>query len=217
VSAVVASFKGRQEQMPPMYSAVKVKGRKLYELAREGKTANRTPRQITVYRSQLLSMTPDGVCEAEFEVSKGTYIRTLVDDIGIKLGCGATLTALCRMKSGQLDLSVAFTLDELTRLAEEGGLESAVIDLNELLRDLPSANLNAGQVRRVKNGVRIPAVEITGPDGLPVILDSCCSFNAGEPVRLLDESGELFGLGSFSILEQGVALCLQKSLWEAGL
>jgi len=215
VSAAVSAFKGRQQQVPPMYSAVKVKGRKLYELAREGRTAARAPRTIMVYRCELISMTPDGLCEAEFEVSKGTYIRTLVDDIGKRLGCGATLTSLCRTKSGQFDLSMAFDLDELERLAREGDLDRAVIDMNGILKHLPCANLSAEQVRKIKNGVRIPADEVIGRDGLPVILDSCCSFNVGEPVRLFNEAGELFALGSFSVLRQGAVLCLKTSLWEA--
>jgi tRNA pseudouridine55 synthase len=112
VRSVLAEFMGPQEQLPPMWSAVKVKGKRLYRLARQGKTVERKPRQVMIHS---LAATRIALPEIEFTVvcSKGTYVRALVDDIGQRLGCGAYLRSLRRTRIGPYHLSDAMTMEEL--------------------------------------------------------------------------------------------------------
>ena len=118
VRAVFESFKGRSMQMPPMYSAVKVGGKKLYELARQGVEVEREAREI-----EISALTVDRIAmpEVDFTVacSKGTYIRTLATDIGAKLGCGGMLCALRRTRCGRFPISDALTLDELKNMDQD--------------------------------------------------------------------------------------------------
>lgn len=109
---VLARFRGEQMQVPPMVSAVKVGGRKLYELARKGEEIEREPRKIFIRRLDITSCTPPD-CSFVLECSKGTYVRTLCSDAGKLLGCGAVLTALRRTRSGRFDLADAFDIETL--------------------------------------------------------------------------------------------------------
>jgi tRNA pseudouridine55 synthase len=123
IEAVLPQFRGEISQIPPMYSALKRDGQPLYKLARAGEVVEREPRSVTIARLQLLS------CEAEqarlaVDCSKGTYIRTLVEDIGHQLGCGAHVAELRRTKAGPFDLSRTVTLEELERVHAEGGNEA---------------------------------------------------------------------------------------------
>jgi tRNA pseudouridine55 synthase len=110
-------FEGEQEQVPPMYSALKYHGRPLYELARQGKKVERKPRCITIYTIRLIAVRTDSI-DIEVHCSKGTYIRTLCEDIGSALGCGAHLTALRRISSGPFLLYQSITMDDLLSLYE---------------------------------------------------------------------------------------------------
>ncbi|NLY13031.1 MAG: tRNA pseudouridine(55) synthase TruB [Gammaproteobacteria bacterium] len=123
IEAVLPQFRGEIEQVPPMYSALKKDGQPLYKLARAGITVERPARKVTISRLELLS------CEAEqarilVACSKGTYIRSLVEDIGAALGCGAHVAQLRRIEAGPFDLTHAVTLEELERAHEEGGAEA---------------------------------------------------------------------------------------------
>lgn len=115
LAAVLPRFTGELEQVPPMYSAIKKEGKKLYELARKGIEVERKPRRITIHALELLSQ--DGPADFTLRVvcSKGTYIRTLCHDIGQALGCGGTMAALRRTRVGQFDIGQAVTLDELVQ------------------------------------------------------------------------------------------------------
>ena len=127
------SFTGEYMQLPPMYSAIKVNGRKLYELAREGKEIERDRRPVTVKEIRLLEYNET---EQEFTVSvectKGTYVRTLLQDIGDSLGCGATMTSLVRTAVGSFRLENAITLSQLERLVEEKGLEPYIVTIDQV-------------------------------------------------------------------------------------
>lgn len=127
---VLSRFTGSIEQIPPMYSALKRDGKPLYEYARAGIELEREPRQVTIHRIELLSFAPDGM-EAVIEVacSKGTYIRTLAQDIGRALGCHAHLAALRRTHAGPFSLDRAVTLDALQAMPDP---KSALLALNEL-------------------------------------------------------------------------------------
>jgi tRNA pseudouridine55 synthase len=123
IEAVLPGFRGEISQIPPMYSALKRDGQPLYKLARAGEVVEREPRSVTIARLELLA------CEAEqarlaVDCSKGTYIRTLVEDIGHLLGCGAHVAELRRTKAGPFDLSRTVTLEELERVHGEGGNEA---------------------------------------------------------------------------------------------
>lgn len=123
IEALLPRFRGEISQIPPMYSALKRDGQPLYKLARAGEVVEREPRSVTIARLELLT------CEAEqarleVDCSKGTYIRTLVEDIGQLLGCGAHVAQLRRTKAGPFDLSRTVTLEELERVHAEGGNEA---------------------------------------------------------------------------------------------
>ncbi|TNF88051.1 MAG: tRNA pseudouridine(55) synthase TruB [Gammaproteobacteria bacterium] len=157
VEAVLPRFIGAIEQVPPMYSAIRHEGRRLYQLAREGRQVERKPRGVEVYSLELLSFDHDSF---EFEVccSKGTYVRTLAEDIGNALDCGAHLTALRRGAVGQLMLKDAVSVDRLQQLAAEGSEQidrlllpvSAALDRFSELRLDAAASLDIRHGRRVK-------------------------------------------------------------------
>lgn len=164
LQACLQHFTGPIEQVPPMYSALKHQGRKLYELAREGKTVDRQPRAITIYELHLLSVDAEaGQLMLDVFCSKGTYIRSLAEDIGHWLGSCATVTALRRTKAGMFDLDKAYTLQELQAMDVEQ-LHKTLIALDVPLRDIPEVSLSVEQAERVKQGQRIALVsDKTGP------------------------------------------------------
>ncbi len=115
IMEILNSFIGEIEQVPPMYSALRYGGKRLYELARKGIEVERFPRKIKIYNIEFISLY-DNMLEIRVECSKGTYIRSLGEDIGKKLGCGATMTYLCREKVGPFSVTDAFSLDTLKNL-----------------------------------------------------------------------------------------------------
>lgn len=116
--ALLPRFTGEVEQIPPMYSAIKKEGKKLYELARKGIEVERKPRYITIHALEILSQDSPADFTLRVVCSKGTYIRTLCHDLGRALGCGGTMAALRRTRVGQFDISQAVTLDELTKASD---------------------------------------------------------------------------------------------------
>ena len=119
IEAVLPRFRGDILQLPPMYSAIKIRGKKLYEIARRGGDVEREPRPITIYRLELLDPDENGDWGLEVECSKGTYIRTLCADIGEALGCGGCMSALRRVRCGDFTIAEAHTLEEI-RVNPEG-------------------------------------------------------------------------------------------------
>lgn len=154
-------FVGEIEQVPPPYSAVKVKGRKAYEMAREGEEVDLTPRKIQVYNLELLEWAPP---EAVIDVycSSGTYVRSLAHDLGEALGCGAHLVGLRRTKSGRFTLREAVPLRKLRETFENGTWYQLLIPAAEALSDWPSIELTHEQVEAVRHGHRVPGNEIQG-------------------------------------------------------
>lgn len=136
VREVILSFVGAYDQIPPMYSALKVDGKKLYELAREGKVVERKARPVTIHEIVIESMNlPEVVMSVS--CSKGTYIRTLCNDIGDKLSVGGCMKELLRTKVGRFVLEETLTLADLQKLKEEGRLEEAVFPLEAVFAELP--------------------------------------------------------------------------------
>ena len=152
--SVVQGFVGQIEQIPPMYSAIKIDGKKLYELAREGKSVAREPRQVTIYSINVDdSMLDSGYAMLDIECSKGTYIRTLCDDIGERLGCFAHMGELVRTYSGGFDISQSHTVLELEELLDKGKLESALISTDDIFSSYDKLLLDKKETNKVKNGV----------------------------------------------------------------
>ncbi|AMD02459.1 MULTISPECIES: tRNA pseudouridine(55) synthase TruB [Halomonas] len=151
IEAVLTRFRGEIEQVPPMYSALKHQGRKLYELAREGKTVERAARRVTVYDARLLAHDGDAFT-LEVRCSKGTYIRTLAEDIGRALGCGAHITALRRLKTGPFDASEMVAFEGLDAQPGQAELEARLLPVDVLVAHLPSLELDAEAVSRLRHG-----------------------------------------------------------------
>ena len=172
-------FIGRIEQTPPPYSAVKVQGRKAYEMAREGEEVDLEPRKIQVYNLDLLEWAPP---EAVIDVycSSGTYVRSLAHDLGEKLGCGAHLVGLRRTKSGRFTLREAVPLRKLRETFENGTWYQLLIPAAEALSDWPVVELTHEQVEAVRHGHRVPG-----------------DASQGNLARGISEAGELIALLEF--------------------
>lgn len=147
----VESFLGEQQQIPPMYSALKVNGKKLYELAREGKTVERKARPVTFSEIQIMEM-DFPLIKLSVTCSKGTYIRTLCHDIGQKLGCGGCMEELLRTRSGQFTLEESLTLDEIQQLMQKGKLEEHLVGIEEILENYPTVRCTEMADRLLENG-----------------------------------------------------------------
>ncbi len=152
----LSKFVGEIEQVPPPYSAVKVKGRKAYEMAREGEEVDLSPRKIQVYNLELLEWAmPEAVIDVY--CSSGTYVRSLAHDLGEMLGCGAHLVGLRRTKSGRFTLRDAVPMRKLKEHFDNGTWYQLLIPAAEALSDWQAFELNQDQVEAVRHGHRIPA------------------------------------------------------------
>jgi len=159
IEPTLALFRGDIEQVPPMYSALKHRGRPLYVLARRGESVARAPRRVRVHVLQLLGMTPDTL-ELRVRCSKGTYVRTLVEDIGRVLGCGAHLASLRRIAASGFHIEEAVTLDQVQQ-ADEAGRDRLLLPLDRLLEGLPRLDLTEAQAERFAKGQAIPFPQAT--------------------------------------------------------
>lgn len=151
VRRVVSEFIGEQDQIPPMYSAIKKDGKKLYDLAREGIEIEREPRRINIYSIDICDIALPTVT-IDVHCSKGTYIRSLCDDIGTKLGCGAVMTELRRTYTAGFAIEDAYTIDELDKLED---LSGTLKTTDSLFLSLPEIQLNEKQEKSITNGVRM--------------------------------------------------------------
>ena len=146
-----ACFRGDIMQIPPMYSAIKVNGRKLYEIARRGGSVERKPRSVTISKLELAGMRGDDYL-LDVTCSKGTYIRTLCHDLGEKLGCGGCMSSLRRMRAGEFDILSAHTMDEIISAAENGEAGSLLLPVDRLFAAYPAYTLSPAQERKVRCG-----------------------------------------------------------------
>ena len=151
ILAAAESFVGEQQQIPPMYSALKVDGKKLCDLAREGKTVERKPRSVCFYEIQVQEIRLPLV-KLSVTCSKGTYVRTLCHDLGERLGCGGCMEELLRTRSGQFTLSECLTLDEIQTLADKGEIEKHLIPVEEVLKEYPGLSCTPEGDRLLLNG-----------------------------------------------------------------
>lgn len=148
---IIQSFVGLYDQTPPMYSALKVDGKKLYELAREGKTVERKARRVQIYDIQITRIEIPRI-EMEISCSKGTYIRTLCHDIGKKLGCGGCMESLVRTQSGAFKIEDSYRLSVLQKKMESGELEGLLTPVDAVFSKYKKIQIGKEQENRLKNG-----------------------------------------------------------------
>ena len=193
VEEAAAAFAGEIDQVPPMASAVKHEGKRLYTLARQGKTVARSPRKVTIYSIQVTSFGPEANPKSQItnhksagllvRCSSGTYIRTLCADIGERLGCGAHMSALERTGVGRFRVEESVSIEDLETARQEGRLEDLVMSMDDALADLPAVAIAAEDVSRAANGVTVP----------------CSGVNAeSDRVRIHSPDGSLIGIGQVS-------------------
>lgn len=186
VREAILSFVGEYAQVPPMYSALKVNGKKLYELAREGKTIERKARNVQIFSIEILEVNLPRV-RMSVHCSKGTYIRTLCHDIGQNLGCGGCMEKLLRTKVGVFTLENALKLTEINELAEKGLVEEKIISVDELFEEYPRMLTKPDFDVVVHNGNRISKRMLAGE--LPVNT---------ERLRVYDSMGVFIGIYEYS-------------------
>lgn len=188
VREAILSFVGDYDQIPPMYSALKVNGKKLCDLARAGKEVERSSRRVKIYSIQIEEMDLPRV-KLRVNCSRGTYIRTLCHDIGQRLGCGGTMESLIRIRSGQFVLEEAKTLSEFQKMADAGELEEALIPVDSLFGDLPKAAVRPEWIRLADNGnpLQEDALETDAPFGEGTRPD-------GERIRIYGQGGRFYGI-----------------------
>ena len=186
INAVLKHFRGTILQVPPMYSALKHKGQRLYKLAHQGLEVDREPREITVHRMELLDYR-DEELELEILCSKGTYIRTLAEDIGKELGCGAHVKFLRRIGVGPYSDENLLTIDELERIAGTGlpGLDGQLLGVDSVLQDMPAVHL-------------VDPVAYYLCQGQPVMVPRAPTSGM---LRIYTEAGRFLGVGE--VLEDG--------------
>ena len=148
LEAALSRFRGEIEQIPPMYSAIKVKGRKLYEIARRGGEVERRPRRVCIRSLSLVGEEEGGDFLFDITCSKGTYVRTLCHDVGTVLGCGGCMSALRRLRAGDFRLEDAHTLASVIEAAEQGRAEELLLPVDSLFAACPAAAQACPRKRR---------------------------------------------------------------------
>lgn len=183
VAAALRSFEGRQMQLPPMYSAVQIGGQRLYDLARKGVEVERPEREIFIRHIQLESF-DEGTQKGVFSVtcSKGTYVRTLVHDLGARLGTHAAMHSLQRTRAGQYSLSQSHTLETVQQAADEGRLGGLLLPTDSLFAGYPAATLDEYGWKRAQNGAFI---SFAHADGCPQERGALCRVYYGGAFQLL--------------------------------
>ena len=184
VEAAMNRYRGSIMQVPPMVSARKVEGRRLYELAREGKIVEREARPVMIHRLELVDLAPSDYPEVTFRTvcSTGTYIRTLADDLARALGGRAHLIALRRARIGVLDVLDAVSVEDVVSAAEAGAIDRVVIGSGEALSELPEVRVDDTMAAAVRNGRELR--DFLLPDGI----------DPGSAIRMGDRNGELLAV-----------------------
>ncbi len=186
INEAVYSFKGEYYQTPPMYSAIKVNGKKLYELARKGENISRQPRLVNIFDINIIEFISSNRFVIEVTCSKGTYIRTLCVNIGEKLGCGACMGQLTRTASGNFSIEQSITLSEFKAISETGNISSVVISIKEAMKEFYGIIVSEKFSKPLYNGNTLKAEFILGQH----------NFLAGQLVLVSDYKNELVGLYS---------------------
>ncbi len=187
IMRIIPDFMGEIEQLPPMFSAVQKNGQRLYDLARQGVEVEREKRRVTVYSLELLDFDEKEQCgRLAISCSKGTYVRTIIDDIGARLGCGAVMTGLRRTSACGFELNDCITLDNAKQLATDGLLEARLLSVESLFEGLRFVRISQAQAKRFSNG---------GALDLARTALSRLGCENGELFRVKDCEGSFLGLG----------------------
>ncbi|MBP3279603.1 MAG: tRNA pseudouridine(55) synthase TruB, partial [Butyrivibrio sp.] len=199
----VKAFVGDYEQIPPMYSAIKVGGKKLYELAREGKEVERKARKVNIGAITILDdshLESDHLFTMEVKCSKGTYIRTLCHDIGLSLGCGAAMQHLTRTRVGAFSLDTAITLGQVEKMRDNGTLDEYIKSPEYIFRDLDSIHVKDSARKILENGnsFRLDNVLSEDPEGVNDTEYADDMFKEGDMVRVYSEDDTFFGIYKYS-------------------
>ena len=183
VREVIAGFVGPYNQVPPMYSAVKVDGKRLYELARAGREVERQARLVTIHEIEILEMNLPLV-KMRVVCSKGAYIRTLCADIGERLGCGGAMESLVRTRSGRFGIEDALTLGQLQALREEGRIEDRIYPVDSVFEQCPALHVKKDFCRLIDNGNSF----------LPEQTSENCIYAQGEWIRVYNSEERFYGI-----------------------
>ena len=184
-------FRGQIQQIPPMYSAIKHKGQRLYDIARKGGEVERKPRAITIHDLRVIDG-QEGDWLLDVRCSKGTYVRTLCHDLGRALGCGGCMSSLRRVEAGQFSVDQAVTLSQVQQMADAGRVEELLLPVDSLFQAYPHCTASASQEKKIRCGNQVKT-------GL-----------AGGDYRVYTESGEFLMLGR---VEDGIMKTV-KSFFE---
>lgn len=199
-AAALSSFVGEGEQVPPMFSAVKQEGRKLYDIARRGGTVERRARKINIFSIDMLSFDEaEGVCEIRVACSKGTFIRSLCADVGERLGTGAVLVSLRRERSGEFDISSCVTLEELERAVSDGTAGELFLPYDLPFKDYRRLTVDETQANIICTGGELTLSRVKGA---PEKFERCAVY---------DEAGNLLIVAHPDFL--GDALVKDKSFF----
>ena len=193
VRSVVASFVGAYAQTPPMYSAIKIGGKKLYELAREGKTVERKPRNVEIFSIDILEMDLPHV-KMRVHCSKGTYIRTLCHDIGEKLGCGACMEYLVRTRVSDFQIEDAKTLQEIETIMKSGKIEEILYPIDTVFKNLPQIHSRKDSTALLYNGNKLPLPVIAEAETIEHTLASFYKEDDCKKVRVYDNANHFVGI-----------------------
>ena len=166
IEAALAGFVGPIEQVPPIYSALKQQGQPLYKLARQGKEVERLPRSVEIYDLELLGWIPPALT-VRVTCSPGTYVRSLAHDLGQRLGSGACLCGLVRLRSGRFSLEEAVSLERLEEAFQHGQEGDYLLPLDEALLDLPALVLTQADTKRIIQGQAVEVLQPTTPLSSP--------------------------------------------------
>jgi len=181
----INSFRGEIWQLPPLHSAIKYKGKRLYQYAREKKEVERTKRKVEIKEISIMDVNMPYV-ELKVSCSKGTYLRSLAHDVGQKLGCGAYLFSLRRTKVGPYGLQDALSPERISEVKKEGKINEALISIEEALAHLPSVAVQEDSVARIQHGVPLVSSSVSKVEG---------SFEPGQTVSITDEQGRIIAMG----------------------
>ena len=192
LETALEAFRGEISQVPPMYSAIKINGKKLYEIARKGGSVERKARSITIHELRVLSREGEDFL-LDIHCSKGTYVRTLCNDIGETLGCGGCMSSLRRMKAGDFSMENAYTLEQVQSAADKGEAEKLLLPLDSLFSACPAVTVSAKGERSIRNG---------GGASTADAADGLCRVYSG--------TGEFLALGN----AQNGAIKIVKSFFE---
>ncbi|MBQ8762977.1 MAG: tRNA pseudouridine(55) synthase TruB [Clostridia bacterium] len=183
VKEKINGFIGDISQLPPMYSAVSVNGQRLYDLARKGIEVEREARQVTVFSIDVLSENEEsGEYEIQVECSSGTYVRTLISDLGEALGCGAVMTELRRTKANGFEIENAVTLEQLEEAVKSGSISELLIPVDHALEEYPVIRVSEAQAKRFRNGGELSLERLCYPRMLGFF-------------RVYDPEGNFIGVG----------------------